>query len=78
MGQRLVPERNEQNSLTDNIIEVDTMLVRDYFAGLALSLFTVQVNYSDLAFGGSELQARIAKFCYGLADAMIVERSKRL
>lgn len=49
------------------------MTLRDYFAGQALASFAA----NDVA--GKLLdrdRPRLAKYCYGLADAMLTERKK--
>lgn len=53
------------------------MDLRDYFATKAISLFPLtQDNLKDLESGISPNHALVAKFCYGLADAMLAERAK--
>lgn len=75
---RLVPERNEQNSNDPNILEVDSELLRDYFAGQAISCFQLHdVAMEALMQGGRPMHEVVAEFCYGLADAMLAERIKK-
>ncbi len=62
-------------------IELPTISLRDYFAGLALSGFTVGLGgyllkeeYS--AYINGACNSSIANRCYAIADAMIKERNK--
>lgn len=66
---RIVPERNEQNSNDPNIIEIDSTLLRDYFAGQAL------VGILGMERDAFNNPDKAAEWAYGLANAMMKERS---
>lgn len=54
------------------------MSLRDHFAGEALSIFEFDVDTLRLLQAGHEPNHEpMAKFCYGLADAMLKEREKK-
>lgn len=66
---RLVPERerNEQNRSTPDVIEVDSMLIRDFFAGCALQGLASQPH--------QRMPSEIADAAYNFADAMMLRRN---
>lgn len=66
---RLVPGRNEQNGNAPDVIEVDSMLIRDFFAGCALQGIIAH-SYSS-----SQSPAEQAGDAYELADAMMQRRN---
>lgn len=74
---RLVPESNDQNSNDPTIIEVDSRLLRDYFAAQAIRLFTMDENsLNQLRSGLVPNHQLVADFCYTLADAMLARRNR--
>lgn len=53
------------------------MSLRDWFAGQAIGLFSLNDDeVSRIRSGVSPLHGVVAKFCYGLADAMLKEREE--
>lgn len=75
---RLVPERNHQDSNDPNIIEVDSILMRDYFAAQAVHCFQLDDASINVIIkgAGTPMHEVVAKFCYDFADAMMKERSR--
>jgi len=67
---RLVPERNEQNSFDENIIEVDSMLIRDFFAGMVIAGIIAHSYSSDTTIDA------FADDAYRIADEMMERRWK--
>lgn len=53
------------------------MTLRDYFAAKAIGLFGIEEKQlADLIQGDTPNHEVVARFCYGLADAMMAEREK--
>lgn len=55
------------------------MTLRDYFSGQVISIF--KFDREDLALlesGHLPHHDHVAKFCYGLADAMLAQREKEV
>ena len=53
------------------------MTLRDYFAGRAVTLFHLTEQNVDAILDGKPADhGAVARFCYGLADAMLAERAK--
>jgi hypothetical protein len=51
------------------------MTLRDYFAAKAVTLFTLEDKHVvALREGAQPAHDVVAKFCYGLADAMLAEK----
>jgi hypothetical protein len=68
---------NNQEKKTRNpyaFPNTDGMTLKDYFAAKALQGICVNVGRNGFYFANPEI---IAKQCYELADAMLIERSKR-
>jgi len=63
---RFVPDGHYNGS-----VDAEGMTLRDWFAGQALAGYMADPN---LVCGDSVARQRVAKVCYGLADAMLEAR----
>ena len=55
----------------------DGVTIRDYFAAKAIQLFSIERDEMEKVLEGRlPRHDRVARFCYGLADAMLKERNK--
>lgn len=69
---RLVPERNAQCGSDPGIIEVDSILLRDFFAAMALQGILGSGDHVD----GTGDEVRHSDLAYRYADAMLERRNK--